>query len=160
MQPRRKTWKQFIPRPIEEVWDFFSRPENLNEITPDNMSFQILSSIKGQRMYPGMIIQYKVSPFPGLPMDWITEITQIQEHKFFIDDQRVGPYALWHHQHHFEEKDGGTLMTDILHYQVPFGPIGTLANWLFVERQIDQIFVHREKITGRIFGYEEVEANV
>ncbi|MEZ4984150.1 MAG: SRPBCC family protein [Saprospiraceae bacterium] len=151
MEPRRKEWVCWIPRPIAEVWHFFSRPENLNEITPDNMSFKILSPVAGKEMYAGMIVQYKVSPFAGIPMDWITEITHIEDQSFFIDDQRVGPYALWHHQHHFQEQDGGTLMRDILHYQVPYGPIGTIANWLFVERMVDGIFTHRSKVIERLF---------
>lgn len=152
MRPRRKEWITTIPRPLAEVWDFFSRPENLNELTPAEVSFEILSPVTGVEMYPGMIIQYRVSPFLGIKLDWVTEITQIRDQEFFIDDQRTGPYALWHHQHHFREVDGGTEMKDILHYQVPFGPIGSIANWLFVERQVDQIFYFREKAIREYFG--------
>lgn len=152
MKPVRKEWKQFIPRPLDEVWQFFSRPENLNAITPSHVSFRILSPIAGLEMYEGMIIQYKISPFLGIEMDWVTEITHIADRKFFIDDQRVGPYALWHHQHHFEEKDGGVEMTDILHFQVPFGPIGSLANALFVERMVEAIFAHRQRAIQEKFG--------
>jgi ligand-binding SRPBCC domain-containing protein len=151
MQPRRKSWTLFIARPLEEVWDFFSRPENLNEMTPANVSFNILSPITGQEMYPGMIIQYQISPLLNIPMNWVTEITQIRKHEFFIDDQRVGPYALWHHQHHFKAVEGGTEMTDILHYQVPFGPIGSIANWLFVERMVEEIFRYREAAVEKLF---------
>lgn len=151
MRPRRKSWTITINRPLEEVWEFFSRPENLNEMTPDNVSFNILSPIEGQKMYPGMIIQYQISPLLNIPMNWVTEITQIRKHEFFIDDQRVGPYALWHHQHHFKAVEGGTEMTDILHYQVPFGPIGSIANFLFVERMVEEIFSHREEAVARIF---------
>ena len=151
MKPVRKTYTLLIPRPIEEIWTFFSRPENLNELTPEEMSFHILSPIQGVEMYPGMVIQYTVRPLLGIPLNWVTEITQIREHEFFIDDQRVGPYALWHHQHHFKAVDGGTEMTDILHYQVPFGPLGTLVNRLFVERQVDRIFAYREKAVKRLF---------
>lgn len=151
MRPRRKSWTLFIPRPLEEVWEFFSRPGNLNEMTPANVSFNILSPITGQEMYPGMIIQYQISPLLNIPMNWVTEITQIREHEFFIDDQRVGPYALWHHQHHFKAVEGGTEMTDILHYQVPFGPIGSIANWLFVERMVEEIFKYREAAVEKLF---------
>ena len=84
-------------------------------------------------------------------MNWVTEITQIRKHEFFIDDQRVGPYALWHHQHHFKAVEGGTEMTDILHYQVPFGPIGSIVNWLFVERMIEKIFKYREAAVEKVF---------
>jgi ligand-binding SRPBCC domain-containing protein len=152
MKPIRKTFTLTVPRPLEEVWNFFSRPENLNELTPGDMSFNILSPIKGVEMYPGMVIQYEVRPIMNIPMNWITEITQIRKHEFFIDDQRVGPYSLWHHQHHFKEVEGGTEMTDILHYQVPFGPIGSFANWLFVERQVDQIFEYREEAVQKLFA--------
>lgn len=151
MRPKRKEWTIVVPRPLEEMWDFFSRPENLNELTPEHVNFNIQSPIAGQEMYPGMIIQYQISPLLGIPMNWITEITQIREHEFFIDDQRVGPYALWHHQHHFREVEGGTEMKDILHYQVPLGPLGSIANALFVERMVDQIFSHREEAVQRLF---------
>ena len=151
MRPKRKEWTVFVPRPLEEVWDFFSRPENLEKMTPEHVSFNIMSPIQGVEMYPGMVIQYQISPLLGIPMNWITEITQIRDKTFFIDDQRVGPYALWHHQHHFKAVEGGTEMTDILHYQVPFGPIGSIANWLFVERMVDQIFTFRETAIQKVF---------
>lgn len=151
MRPLRKEWKTTLPRPLVEVWDFFSRPENLNKLTPENVSFEILSPVDGVEMYPGMIVQYRISPFLGIKLDWVTEITQIQKPEFFIDDQRSGPYALWHHQHHFRAVGEATEMTDILHYQVPLGPIGSLANWLFVERQVDEIFRFREKAIREYF---------
>jgi ligand-binding SRPBCC domain-containing protein len=151
MRPKRKSWTLFVPRPLPEVWDFFSRPENLNKLTPAHVSFHILSPLAGQEMYPGMIVQYQISPLLGIPMNWVTEITQIRHHEWFIDDQRVGPYALWHHQHHFKAVPGGTEMTDILHYQVPLGPLGTLANALFVERMVDQIFSYREAAVKELF---------
>jgi ligand-binding SRPBCC domain-containing protein len=152
MRPRRKEYELFVPKPLAEVWAFFSRPQNLEQMTPEQVSFHILSPDADQQMYPGMIIQYTIAPLLGIPMHWITEITQIKHHEFFIDDQRVGPYALWHHQHHFKAVEGGTLMTDILHYQVPFGPLGSLANTLFVERMVDQIFSYREAAAKRVFG--------
>ncbi len=152
MRPVRKQWQQYIPRPLDEVWAFFAHPQNLNAVTPEDVRFEILSPVEGVEMYPGMIIQYRISPFMGIQFDWVTEITHIREKKFFIDDQRVGPYALWHHQHHFEARDGGTLMTDILHYQVPYGPIGSLADALFVGRQVDKIFAFRERVIAQRFG--------
>ena len=145
MRPIRKEWTSIIPQPLDVVWDFFSRPENLNELTPEGVSFNILSPIEGQVMHPGMIIQYRISPFLGITFDWVSEITQISDRRYFIDDQRVGPYALWHHQHHFVDKGDHTEMRDVLHYQVPFGVIGSIANVLFVEKQVDQIFAFREK---------------
>jgi ligand-binding SRPBCC domain-containing protein len=109
------------------------------------------------RIYPGMIITYKVSPLLGIKLNWMTEITQVKDHKYFVDEQRVGPYALWHHEHHFKEVKGGVHMTDILNYAVPYGPIGTLANKLFVRKEIDKIFFFREKAINNLFGvYKEL----
>ena len=103
-------------------------------------------------MYEGMVIQYRVTPFAGFTTDWVTEITQIRHHEHFIDDQRVGPFALWHHQHFFRElADGRTEMRDVLHYQAPLGPLGTLADRLFVHRQVQNIFREREAAVRRLF---------
>lgn len=156
MRPRRKNWTLFIPKSLDEVWAFFSRPQNLEKMTPANVSFKILSPDANQVMYPGMVIQYKISPFLGIQMHWVTEITQIRDQVFFIDDQRIGPYGLWHHQHHFEAVEGGTMMTDILHYQVPLGPLGSIANWLFVERMVDDIFAYREQATKAFFDNSDI----
>ncbi|MGB3545627.1 MAG: SRPBCC family protein [Saprospiraceae bacterium] len=153
MRPIRREWHLRVPRPLDEVWDFFSRPQNLGKMTPENVSFTITSPDADQLMYEGMVIQYRISPFLGINLDWMTEITHIESKRYFVDDQRAGPYALWHHQHHFAaQPDGSTLMRDVLHYQVPFGPIGSLANALFVGSQIDQIFAYREEAAQRMFG--------
>jgi len=154
MNVKKKVWSQFIPnKSLEEVWQFFSRPENLNAITPEDMSFEILSNIEGMEMYPGMIVQYRVSPFTGVKMNWVTEITHIKDRVYFIDEQRFGPYALWHHQHHFKAQEGGILMTDTLHYKVPYGFIGTLADKLLVDKRIEEIFQYRVKAVAQIFGF-------
>ncbi len=158
MQLKQKIWKQYIPAPLEEVWQYFSRPENLNHITPEDMSFEILSDIENIPMYAGMIVQYRVSPLLGIKMRWVTEIKQVQEGRYFIDEQRFGPYAFWHHQHHFEEMNGGVLMTDILHYKIPFGILGTLADLLFVNKRIEEIFIYRKKAVERIFKFQTTEA--
>ncbi len=159
MKVRQKVWKQFIPRPLDEVWYFFSRPENLNVITPEDMSFEIISDIGNVEMYEGMIIQYKVSPLLGIKMNWVTEITHVRDHRYFIDEQRFGPYALWHHQHHFEEMDGGVLMTDILHYKVPYGFIGTIADALFVHNRVEEIFQFRVKAVEKIFDFKKMKVS-
>ncbi len=158
MKVKRKSWRQFIPRPMEEVWDFFSRPENLNAITPPDVSFEILSDIKAVKMYQGMIIQYKISPFLGIKLDWVTEITHTVEGHYFIDEQRFGPYALWHHQHHFEAVEGGVQMEDILHYKVPYGPIGTLVDRIFVGQKIESIFKYRYQAIEQLFAKETTAA--
>lgn len=153
MTPRRMEFKLTIPRPLEETWEFFSRPENLKKLTPKDVKFEFLTPLEGVTMYPGIAIQYRVTPFPFFTTDWITEITQIKHHEYFIDDQRVGPFALWHHQHHFRAiDDQHTEMTDILHYQAPLGPLGTIADWLFVHRQVKEIFRFREIAVRDYFG--------
>ena len=156
MNVKRKEWVQLIPKDLDEVWHFFSRPENLNDMTPDDMDFHILTDIQGDEMYEGMVIQYKVSPMLGIKLNWVTEITHVRDRQYFIDEQRFGPYALWHHQHHFELVDGGVKMTDILNYKVPYGVIGNIANAVFVENRIEEIFQYRIKAVERIFNFQEV----
>ncbi|NJB85906.1 ligand-binding SRPBCC domain-containing protein [Lewinella marina] len=152
MSPRRLTFTTTVPRSLAETWDFFSRPENLEKLTPPDVHFEIRSPVAGVEMYEGMIIQYRVTPFRGFTTDWVTEITHIAHHRHFIDDQRVGPFALWHHQHHFRALDDHTTeMHDILHYQVPLGPLGSLANRLLVRRQVEGIFRAREAAIRRLF---------
>ena len=150
MTPRRLEFTTIVPLPLAQTWDFFSRPENLEKLTPPEVSFNIKSPVAGVEMYEGMVIQYTISPFAGIGFDWITEITKIVHHDHFIDDQRVGPFALWHHQHWFRDLgNGSTEMTDILHYQAPLGPLGTIADWLFVRKQVENIFAEREKAIAR-----------
>jgi ligand-binding SRPBCC domain-containing protein len=133
------TRTQFLPISIEKAWEFFSSPKNLAKITPASMKFKILYISGGDKAYAGQIIRYKLIAPPGIPVSWMTEITQVKEPYHFIDEQRFGPYALWHHQHHFKEVDGGVEMTDELNYAVPFGILGQLANWIFVEREVKAI---------------------
>lgn len=137
--------EQFLHAGIDEVWDFISSPANLKEITPEHMGFDITSKGLPEKMYPGMIISYRVKPMLGIPLTWVTEITQVEEKKYFVDEQRVGPYAMWHHEHHIEEKDGGVLMKDIISYRPPMAFIGRIANALFIKKQLKEIFSHREK---------------
>lgn len=132
---------QTIKLNLNEAWDFFRSPDNLKSLTPDYLNFEIISA--GKIMYPGMIIIYKVRPLFDIPLTWVTEITHVEEKKFFVDEQRVGPYRLWHHEHHFIERSEGTEIIDIVTYKLPFGVIGRLLNWLLVERKINAIFDHR-----------------
>ena len=135
---------QFVPATIEEVWDFISSPANLKKITPDYMGFDITSENLPEKMYAGMIISYKVRPLFRIPMTWVTEITHVEERKYFIDEQRVGPYALWHHQHFIETHENGVMMTDIVSYKPPFGFLGSIADVLFIRRQLEGIFTYRK----------------
>lgn len=143
---------QLIPVDIDTAWEFFSNPANLQAITPKNLGFKILSKHHGDKMYPGQIIEYKVSPVLGIPMYWMTEITHVKDKQFFVDEQRFGPYQLWHHQHHFKIVEGGVEMTDIVHYRNPLGFLGNIANTLFVKAQLKQIFEFRFKVVEDLFG--------
>jgi ligand-binding SRPBCC domain-containing protein len=145
---------QILPISLENAWDFFSNPANLKEITPAYMGFQVTSDPEfSQRpTYAGQIITYTVKPVLGIPLFWMTEITHVEDRKFFVDEQRVGPYAIWHHQHHFKSVPGGVEMTDLVHYKVPLGILGDLANLLFVRSQLEGIFNYRWNKLEEVFG--------
>jgi ligand-binding SRPBCC domain-containing protein len=143
--------KLLINTTIETAWNFFSSPANLQKITPGYMGFEILSNIEGQKMFPGMIISYIVKPLLGFPLKWVTEITHVKEYEYFVDEQRVGPYKIWHHLHRFKKTESGVLMEDILHYSLPFGFIGRIAHKLFVRKRVEEIFAYREKVITKLF---------
>ncbi|MEM7105910.1 MAG: SRPBCC family protein [Bacteroidota bacterium] len=146
-----KTWESHIPIPIEEAWAYFSRPENLNELTPDDMDFEIVTDVSGIEMYEGMLIQYRVAPLLNIKLNWVTEITKIDHLNYFIDEQRFGPYALWHHEHHFESTDYGTRMIDKLQYGLPFGFLGTLMHKPLVGKRVEEIFEYRAEKLKTLF---------
>ena len=148
--------RQELNLSLEDAWTFFSSPANLNKITPSYMDFKITSDL-GSDFYPGMIITYEVRPFLGIKMNWVTEITQVKAQQFFIDDQLAGPYKYWHHEHHFRATEKGVEMTDILHYAAPFGFIGSLAELLFVNRQVQQIFSFRKQKLDDLFNSDLYE---
>jgi ligand-binding SRPBCC domain-containing protein len=143
---------QKIPASLDEIWEFISSPRNLKKITPAHMGFQITNEPIADKMYPGMIIAYKVSPLLGIPMDWVTEITHVKEKEYFVDEQRVGPYAFWHHQHKITPIDGGVLMEDIVSYKPPFGYLGAIANSLLIKGQLKSIFDFRFIAVEKEFG--------
>lgn len=136
---------------LAEAWRFFTNPANLNEITPASMGFRMLDSIP-EKVYPGMIIRYTLKPLLNIPVHWVTEITQVEEKLFFIDDQRVGPYRLWHHQHLFRETAEGVEMTDIVTYALPLGLLGRIAGGMFVHRKVREIFDYRYQILEKHFN--------
>lgn len=142
---------QHINASMEECWDFFSSPRNLQKITPESMGFQI-TDFDNKNMYAGQIIQYKVSPLFGIKLPWVTEITIVKERSYFIDEQRFGPYALWHHKHFFEATENGVKMTDLVHYALPLGFIGRIINALIVKNKLKEIFDHRERKVNEIFN--------
>lgn len=149
----RKVFKQQLPVSLAEAWNFFSDPSNLQTITPEYMNFIIRSGKDDKKTYPGQIIMYTVSPMMNLPLNWVTEITHVNEPHYFVDEQRKGPYKLWHHQHHFRALSADkTEMTDILHYEVPAGIIGRILNKLMINKKVDSIFQYREKKLKALFG--------
>ncbi len=143
--------KQGLPIDVDEAWRFFGNPANLSEITPPWLHFRILSQTP-DRLRPGMIISYAIKVPPGLPVRWTTEITHVVEPALFVDEQRAGPYKLWHHQHLFTPVDGGVAMEDIVHYRLPWGPLGRMAHALWVKNQLKEIFDFRYRYLEEKFG--------
>lgn len=143
--------KQNLPISVDEAWQFLSDPKNLKDITPDYMGFDILSG--GDRpMFPGQIIQYSVTPLLGIRTKWVTEITYVEDKKYFVDEQRFGPYALWHHKHFIKEIPGGVEMEDIIDYKLPMGVLGQLVHPIIVKPKLDEIFEYRQKRLIELFG--------
>jgi len=142
---RNFIFRQFLPVWPEESWKFFSNPANLGRITPPSMNFIITSELP-EKIYEGLIITYRVSPLFNIPVTWVTEITRMKEPYYFVDEQRAGPFSIWHHEHHFEPQDAGLIMTDKLFYKVPFGLPGRMIDALIVHRQIMAIFDYRKRI--------------
>jgi ligand-binding SRPBCC domain-containing protein len=144
---------QHLPITLEEAWAYFSSPNNLQKITPADMHFVITSDKKdGETMYPGQIITYTLKPLLGIKVKWMTEITHVVDGHYFIDEQRFGPYKLWHHQHSFKRTATGVDMYDEVNYVLPFGIIGTIAHWLFIRKRIESIFSYRLKVVEDTFG--------
>jgi ligand-binding SRPBCC domain-containing protein len=142
---------QKLPISIETAWEFLSNPNNLKLITPNYMGFKIKSGAE-RPMYAGQIIQYIVTPVFGISANWVTEITHVVEHKFFVDEQRFGPYSFWHHKHFLKEIPGGVLMEDTVDYKLPFGILGQLAHPLLVLPKLNEIFAFRKNKLVEIFG--------
>ncbi|MEZ4797668.1 MAG: SRPBCC family protein [Flavobacteriaceae bacterium] len=143
--------KQNLPISIEEAWEFLSSPVNLKTITPDYMNFDILSGAD-RPMYPGQIIQYIVTPVLRIKTKWVTEITHVVDKKYFVDEQRFGPYALWHHKHFIKEIKSGIEMEDIIDYKLPFGWLGQLLHPILVKPKLEEIFNYRTKKLEELFG--------
>ncbi|MFL1011513.1 SRPBCC family protein [Flavisericum labens] len=143
--------KQNLPISVGEAWDFLSDPKNLKTITPDYMGFNILSGAD-RPMFAGQIIQYIVTPVLGIKTKWVTEITHSIHQKYFVDEQRFGPYNLWHHKHFIREINGGVEMEDIIDYKLPFGLIGQMAHPILVKPKLEEIFNYRKQKLEELFG--------
>ncbi len=143
---------QNLPIGIDEAWSFLSDPRNLKTITPPYMGFDIITESLPPQMYAGMIIAYKVRPIAGVPITWVTEITHLSEPDYFVDEQRFGPYAFWHHQHRLRPIDGGTAMEDLVHFKVPGGFLGDLLSPWLVLPKLREIFAYRQRKLTELFG--------
>ena len=142
--------EQIISATLEQVWEFFTLPQNLESISPKNMKFSITNQ-PGFTTYLGQIITYKIGIFPLVDSNWVTEITHFKEKEFFVDEQRFGPYAMWHHEHHFEElSDKKVKMTDIINYKLPFGEIGNALMGNLIKRKIRNIFEYRASVINQL----------
>lgn len=142
---------QKLPISVEQAWDFLSDPGNLKTITPDYMGFNILSGAD-RKMFAGQIIQYIVTPIAGIPTKWVTEITHVKDKEFFVDEQRFGPYALWHHKHFIKAIPGGVEMEDIVDYKLPFGLLGQMVHPIMVKPKLKEIFDYRYNKLIELFG--------
>jgi len=156
MKIHRLERTQTVPISLDEAWEFFSNPKNLDELTPGDMPFEITGGAD-ETMFTGQVITYRIQILPGIWKTWVTEITAVEDRSFFIDDQRFGPYALWHHLHRFEavESTGGgeaVKMFDRVTYALPFGPIGEIAHSIFVKKKLQSIFDYREQAMIDRFG--------
>lgn len=143
--------EQKLPISLAEAWEFLSNPRNLKTITPEYMGFHILSGAD-RPMFAGQLIQYIVTPILGIPTKWVTEITHVVDKNYFVDEQRFGPYALWHHKHFIKEIPGGVLMEDIVDYKVPMGFLGQVVHPFLVKPKLNEIFEHRQKKLIELFG--------
>ena len=143
--------KQQLPISLDKAWEFLSNPKNLSIITPDYMCFNILSKID-RPLYTGQIIQYNVTPLLGIKTKWISEITHIEEKKYFVDVQMYGPYALWHHKHFVKEIEGGVELEDIIDYKIPLGILGQMVYPFLVKPKLEEIFNYRQDKLLALFG--------
>lgn len=147
--------QQFVPISKEAAWRFFSTPQNLQKITPDELDFSITSPDEG-KVYLGQIITYTIRLNKVFKMNWVTEITSLIHENCFVDEQRFGPYKMWHHRHTFEEVDGGVLITDVVHFKIPFSLIAPLAYRLFVKQNLKRIFSYRTEKLEELIGSNQL----
>ena len=143
---------QKIPITTEKAWNFFSNPYNLTKITPHHMNFKFLEGVE-DFIYPGQIIKYNVRPVFNIKMSWVTEISHVEQNKFFVDEQRFGPYKMWHHEHLFLQKGDKVEMTDKVSFKVPFGLLGRIITPIIVIPQLKKIFNYRYKLLEEKFNH-------
>lgn len=145
------TCQQIVPISVSEAWRFFSSPQNLVMMTPPKMEFEITNGIPAQ-MYEGQIITYLVSVLPFVKTKWVTEITHVNSNHYFVDEQRFGPYAMWHHEHRFQAVSNGTLVQDKVSYKLPLGWLGNMLGGTYVKQNLTNIFEFRSQFLRERFG--------
>ncbi len=149
--------RQRIPASLDAVWSFFSDARNLLAITPPHLNLNVTNEVFGDKVYAGQVMTYTVKPLLGIALSWMTEITHVEEGNYFVDEQRKGPYKLWHHQHHFRVIEGGVEMTDLVHYRLPLGFLGSIAHSVVVKKELRKIFTYRYQKVVELFGPWEGE---
>ena len=143
--------QQVVPASLDDVWEYFATPHNLNEMTPDDMKFKIVHGGEG-KMYQGQLIEYRVQFMPLIKSRWLTEIAHVDNRAYFVDEQRIGPYRFWYHEHHFKLLDIGVKITDKVTYAAPFGLLGDIVNALWIQRRLNGIFDYRYQKIVELFG--------
>ncbi|MBA3815545.1 MAG: SRPBCC family protein [Parachlamydiaceae bacterium] len=143
---------QKVPLSLKESWDFFSSPENLKILTPQHLGFEISNDLDDRKMYAGQIIAYRLRPVFNIPIEWVSEITHVQEPFYFVDEQCFGPYKFWHHEHHFKAIPNGVEVVDIIYYKMPFGFLGKVIHSLKVKQDLETIFTYRRAKLEELFG--------
>jgi ligand-binding SRPBCC domain-containing protein len=143
--------EQIISASVEHVWEYFADPYNLNELTPPDMNFEIVAG-GDVCMYEGQLIEYRVEFLRGLRSLWLTEIAHVREGTYFVDEQQVGPYRFWYHEHFFKPWEGGMKMIDHITYAAPFGMIGDIVNDLWIKNRLAYIFDYRRQKISDLFG--------
>ena len=145
----RLYFEQIVNKTLEECWDFFSNPGNLEKLTPPDLNFIITSHLENE-IYPGQIITYRIKLFPLINVEWVTEITHVSDKLYFIDEQRFGPYKFWQHLHRFTKTNSGTKIEDIVSYKMPFGILGKLTHFFFIRKKLENIFRYRNEVISRL----------
>lgn len=149
---RRIEQRQFLPRTtLDEAWDFFANPRNLPAVSPPQLGLRVTSS-PPTRVYPGLIITYDIEVLRHLHWQWVTEVTQVREGRLLVDEQRFGPFRMWHHEHHLTAHDGGVEVADLVTYALPLGPLGSLAHELVVGPRLTRTFAFRRRVLAQRFG--------
>jgi hypothetical protein len=140
--------EQWLPRPVDEVFAFFSRPENLQVITPPWLDFRMVES--PAELAVGSLIRYRLR-WRWMPIRWTTEISEWNAPHRFVDREISGPYALWNHEHWFAPHERGTTMRDRVTYALPLGWIGRAAHAIVVKRDVERIFDFRGQTMRHLF---------